>query len=376
MQETVLSRKELYDLIWAEPLIKIAARYKISDNGLRKICTRMNIPVPKVGHWQKLMFGKKIQQPALPANYSGDNEVTLTERTEIEKDAIGEISPLKSLQYEIENTLKDYLEVPEKLTKPDKLVTAARESVNNNKWHQSGGIVSCLRGELDIRAEKANIPRVLRIMDALIKLLRARGHDVIVDDNSTFALVKNQKFDISLRERTKRVPGPDSLSSSEYLPTGILVLKIERIFHTKEWSDGKKKLEDQLSSILAKMEIDSDELNAEQVIRNKEREEREKQAVLRKEFQKRQEEELVAFKEIIQKAARWHKAVNLRNYIDTVEQKAFADNTISEELTNWLDWARKKADWYDPFIEKEDELLEDVDKENLTLPTKQNYSHW
>jgi hypothetical protein len=336
----------------------------------------MNIPVPKVGHWQKLIFGKKIQQPSLPANYSGYNEVTLIERTEIEKDAIGEISPLKSLQYEIENTFKDYLEVPEKLTKPDKLVIAARESINNNKWHQSSGIVSCLRGELDIRAEKANISRALRFMDALIKLLRARGHDVLLDDNSTYALVKNQRFDISLREKAKRVPRPDSLSSSEYLPTGILVLKIDRIFHTKEWSDGKNKLEDQLSSILAKLEISSDELNADQLIRNKEREEREKEAVLRKEFQKRQEKELLAFKEIVEKAVRWHKAVNLRNYIDTVEQKAIAGNTISEELTNWLDWARKKADWYDPFIEKEDELLEDVDKENLTIPTKQNYSHW
>ena len=376
MQQTTLSRKELYDLIWTEPLIKIAARYKISDNGLRKICTRMNIPVPKVGHWQKPIFGKKIQQPSLPANYSGDNEVILTERTETEKDAAGETSPHKALQYEIENTLKDYLEVPEKLTKPNKLVIAARESVNNNKWHHLNGIISCLRGELDIRAEKSNIPRALRFMDVLIKLLRARGHDVIVDDSSTYALVKNQKFDISLREKTKRVPGPDSLSSSDYLPTGILVLKIDRIFHTKEWSDGKNKLEDQFSSILAKLEIDSDELNAEQLIRNKEREEREKQELLRKEFQKRQEKELLAFTEIIQKAARWHKAVNLRNYIDAVEQKALAANMVSDELTSWLEWARKKADWYDPFIEGEDELLDEVDKENLTIPTKQSHSLW
>lgn len=28
----------------------------------------------------------------------------------------------------------------------------------------------------------------------------------------------------------------------------------------------------------------------------------------------------------------------------------------------WIEWTRKKADWYDPNIEQEDELLGNVDK--------------
>ena len=36
MEQVKLTRKELYDLVWAEPLSRLAKKYKISDNGLRK----------------------------------------------------------------------------------------------------------------------------------------------------------------------------------------------------------------------------------------------------------------------------------------------------------------------------------------------------
>ena len=63
----------------------------------------------------------------------------------------------------------------------------------------------------------------------------------------------------------------------------------------------------------------------------------------------------------------------LRNYIEEVETKAIADNDTSEELKNWLEWAKKKVDWYDPYIETEDELLKGVDKETLTFNAQPNF---
>ena len=47
---------------------------------------------------------------------------------------------------------------------------------------------------------------------------------------------------------------------------------------------------------------------------------------------------------------------------------------MDNDLTNWLKWARKKADWYDPFVEEDDKLLEDVDREKLTFKEKSTYS--
>jgi len=46
MEQVTLILKELYDLVLTDPLSKLAKKYKISDNRLRKICKRMNIPIP------------------------------------------------------------------------------------------------------------------------------------------------------------------------------------------------------------------------------------------------------------------------------------------------------------------------------------------
>jgi hypothetical protein len=44
-----LSRKELYDQVWAEQMTKLAVRYGLSDVGLAKICKKYKIPRPPRG---------------------------------------------------------------------------------------------------------------------------------------------------------------------------------------------------------------------------------------------------------------------------------------------------------------------------------------
>ncbi|MEO6733841.1 MAG: hypothetical protein ABIN01_21635 [Ferruginibacter sp.] len=81
------------------------------------------------------------------------------------------------------------------------------------------------------------------------------------------------------------------------------------------------------------------------------------------------EKELNEFKDTLQKATRWHKANNLRNYINEIESRMIANSNDQEDITNWLAWVRSKADWYDPFIEKEDPLLTNIDKDTLSIKT-------
>lgn len=40
---------------------------------------------------------------------------------------------------------------------------------------------------------------------------------------------------------------------------------------------------------------------------------------------------------------------------------------LTDELRDKIDWIRKKADWYDPFIEAEDELMRGIDREELKM---------
>jgi hypothetical protein len=55
-----LSRKELYELVWSEPMKILAPRFGISDVALRKACARAEIPTPGPGHWAKKTFSTSI----------------------------------------------------------------------------------------------------------------------------------------------------------------------------------------------------------------------------------------------------------------------------------------------------------------------------
>jgi hypothetical protein len=52
--------------VWHFPLRKLAAEYGISDVGLAKICRKLEIPLPCLGHWTKIACGHSIPRPPLP----------------------------------------------------------------------------------------------------------------------------------------------------------------------------------------------------------------------------------------------------------------------------------------------------------------------
>lgn len=44
-----MTRSELYELVWKEPMIHAAKRSGISDVALRKTCVKHGIPIPPLG---------------------------------------------------------------------------------------------------------------------------------------------------------------------------------------------------------------------------------------------------------------------------------------------------------------------------------------
>lgn len=61
------TRQELYELVWATPLVKLAKEFGLSDVGLRKTCVRYQVPTPALGYWAKLNFGKPVKKTPLPS---------------------------------------------------------------------------------------------------------------------------------------------------------------------------------------------------------------------------------------------------------------------------------------------------------------------
>jgi hypothetical protein len=61
-----LTRQQVYDLIWSEPVRKLASRFGVSDVAVAKLCRNHDIPLPPRGYWAKLAAGKKVTRTALP----------------------------------------------------------------------------------------------------------------------------------------------------------------------------------------------------------------------------------------------------------------------------------------------------------------------
>lgn len=65
----------------------------------------------------------------------------------------------------------------------------------------------------------------------------------------------------------------------------------------------------------------------------------------------------------------------IRAYIDALELRA----DLSDEVTaEWIDWAKKKAEWFDPIIAREDKLFgkREHEKSEEQKILKKYRSHW
>jgi hypothetical protein len=56
-----ISRQELYDQFWSEPLTTISSRLELTYSQLKKVCEDYEIPLPKNGYWSKLKFKKEVE---------------------------------------------------------------------------------------------------------------------------------------------------------------------------------------------------------------------------------------------------------------------------------------------------------------------------
>ncbi|MCF6222909.1 MAG: hypothetical protein L3J34_04185 [Flavobacteriaceae bacterium] len=369
------SRQELYDLVWSKPLSTIAKENDISFSAIKKICKDNNVPYPGSGYWSKIKFNKEVVKIPLP-QLDDNNEISFNE---IAKKEVIELKPLsekQQLKEEIENILERYLKVPERLVKPHKLIVEAKNDLKNKKsshFHNTKGLICTSKEVFNINVGKKSIKRALLFSDRLIKLLIKRGHKVVVrynekyyNHNGTFVIVDNEPFKIGVRETRKRIIEKGKYwNNYDYIPSGLLTLRIEE-FHGYEWKDTKRDpLENKLSKIIVYLELRAASEKKERIEREMQRIENERKRKIEEEIQKRKELELVNVRSLIHKSQLWKKADDLRNYIEEIEVKAIKKNNLTEELKNWLRWANQKADWYDPLVEKEDELLEQVDKDKL-----------
>jgi hypothetical protein len=66
-QAHTISRTELNNLVWSEPMVKVAPRFHVSDVAVAKACRCNKIPLPGRGYRARVAAGQKVEKSALPA---------------------------------------------------------------------------------------------------------------------------------------------------------------------------------------------------------------------------------------------------------------------------------------------------------------------
>ena len=61
-----VSREALYEMLWSEPMIRVAARFGVSSSYMARVRTLLNVPRPERGYWAKLAVGRAPKQSPLP----------------------------------------------------------------------------------------------------------------------------------------------------------------------------------------------------------------------------------------------------------------------------------------------------------------------
>lgn len=265
---------------------------------------------------------------------------------------------------QIENDPRVSLKVPEKLVNPDPLVAEAKKGLSKNGEHSSWslkneGVVSN-SGSLLIGVAPNNVDRALRLFDTIIKVFKARGH---LFEGSTVHLGK-QRYEISIREKLTK------LDEYKKRPTNILCLKVYAGYPRFEIYDSKSlSIEERISRAVAKVELE-----VEYFLRVWAENDRRAEAVRQREIAEaeilaRKKKELTDFKLLLNAAQRHDDVKLIRAYIQSKEDAARKNNTLNDDLRNWIEWARKKADWYDPHVEAYDDLLNEVSRVTLAFKT-------
>ena len=379
---TRYERAKLYEEVWAEAVTIVAKGYGVSDVALRKICKQLAVPLPPLGYWAKIAAGRKPPTPPLP-KYSGEAEIV---RQHYVSDVPVEPDPEHLVaRREFEARPENRIAVSETLDAPHPLVAATERAFRKPKQRDLRDLPTTERRALDISVSEASLPRALRIMDALVKALDARGMPLRVTEldgkRRCCVTLQGQALTVRLIEnmlRTEREPTakereeikkygrtylPDRFS---YQPTGMLKLGIIGNYHDelqKVVADGKhQRVEQCLNEFVVKLEAEA--VRRKRELEHREREHRrwEEQARLRREREEKRQKETERLKALEEETRNWKRAEDIRAYVAAIEAKTVREaGTIDgdSELGQWIVWARHKADWLDPIVNAKCPVLDD-----------------
>ena len=213
--------------------------------------------------------------------------------------------------------------------------------------------------------------RAIAILDTVFKSIESLGGSInsdlsvkIRDDIVRFRMVESQdqvKHEMTKQEAQELVKYNDDIKNHRWA-SKPQIRKYDKVYNGKlriEFGErsyirdnDSEKLEDRLGDILVTLYEKAEENRIVREAREEAERKRVEEARCREENRQRKEQEIRLVKELVNKAEDYRIAKEIREYI-----QAMIDSGNEDITPEWIEWALKKADWYDPSIETEDEYL-------------------
>ena len=379
----IYKREKLYKEVWANPVVKVAAKYGVSDVAIHKICKKLNVPTPPMGYWAKVSAGAKVPKTPLPKT-NGPIQITGAKTFEGVEGKISEPDkqPLEFLlDSEREKVLSaaKEIEMPAEKAQLQKKIAAYRNVVK--EWNQKDK-----KGEVSKRKKDYNynppflagvisnesLPRVYRILDALFRQVESLGGSV----NDDLSLcVRNEHVSIEIAEGQDKVDHvitkqeaqalikyrddkrnyslafEPQIRKYDYVFNGRLRIGIRQGQYFRDTD--KVNIESRLGEILMELYEESEVVRLDRLAREAEARKKAEAERLEEERRKKYNREVERTIALENAALDYETACRIRSFVNAVA----ASQGIDEKMATWVEWAMKKADWFDPTVARDDDLF-------------------
>lgn len=367
----IVSREQLYALVWETPMSRLSEQFWLSGNGLAKICRRLDVPYPPRGWWAKKAAGHKVRQvPLLSPKPGTPDIVRIVPRERSPADRGTELARFRETVGGIA--------VPERLGRAHPVIARWRAERQRQREQGARERDPWMRRALVVPDFTEAEKRCHRALHALLNALEKAGATIADADKKghVFVTVAGERIELEIREKLKQVKRPLNddekrwYSDHDRLVTELVGTgRLHVVIHTwtgrgfrREWLESERHPIDRMLPDVAATLLALGPHLAE------ERRKREEQARIAEERRREAEE---ARRRARRDANRWRRLVEFAGAAEEVRQvralvlRLRAKGSTVEEVggrsvADWLDWAEARANALDPLERGAAALFADI----------------
>lgn len=349
----VVTREQLYDIVWSSPLPEAADGLGITIELLRRISGLLEVPLPKPGHWRRAKTPRRRSLPRLPK--SAPTKVTLRKqggRTVVDSASVPGGQKLKGK--------------PNLPSGAHPLVERAAKFYAYPALGPHGRMKPSSNSAPNLRVTEALKERALTVAERLFRSLEQLGCDlqwrgnVEVQTPHGTVKVSLQEEVISIEreatpEERRRIWWGDQKFYLEK-PSGQLLVQIESYVYSlneeRSWRDEKgrlleRRIDEMASGIVAYSKAMTDELERQAILKRQREEEWDRR---RREEEARQLEKRRVDR-LNESLSAWKRADEIRRFADEfarVQRERHGAIVPGSAEEEWIEWMRHYASRIDP----------------------------